>query len=171
MPAIIKSFDGFVPQIGQGVYLADGAAIVGHVELGDYANVWYGAVLRGDLGPIRIGRFSTVQDLACLHMKRGGQRVEIGEYVSVGHGAVVHGAVIEDGVFVGHGCVLMDRVKIGARSVVAPGTLVARGTEIPPGVLVRGRPGKVKRKLKPEELAWGRQEAEIQAELASKAEA
>lgn len=170
MPAIIKAFDGFVPQIGEGVYLADGATLVGHVELGDYASVWYGAVLRGDLGPIRIGRYSTVQDLACLHMRKGGQSVEIGDLVSVGHGALIHGATIEDGVFIGNGCIVMDNARIGAQAVVAPGTVIARGTEVPPRSFVRGRPARVVRELKSEELDWGRREANLQAELARKAE-
>lgn len=170
MPAIIRSFDGFVPQIGEHVFLADGATLVGHVELEDHSSVWYGAVLRGDSGPIRVGRYSTIQDLACLHMTKGSQSVEIGEYVSVGHGALIHGAVIEDGVLVGTGAIVMDRVKIGARAVIAAGSFLPRGTDVPPGCLVRGRPARVVRELNESELLWGRREAERQHELALKSQ-
>lgn len=144
--------------------------IVGHVELGEHVSVWYGAVLRGDRGPIRVGKYSTIQDLACVHMSSASQSVEIGEYVSVGQGALIRGALIEDGAFIGNGAIVMERVKIGAGSVVAAGALLTRDTEIPPRSLVRGRPARVVRPLNENELDWGRREALGQLELAQKSE-
>lgn len=159
-----------MPQIGSGVFLADGAVIVGHVEMGENASVWYGAVLRGDLGPIRVGKYSTIQDLACVHMSSRDQSVEIGEYVCIGQGALIRGALIEDGAFVGNGAIVMERTKIGAGSVVAAGALVARGTEIPARSLVRGRPARVIRPLNENEFDWGRREALEQRDLAERSE-
>jgi len=103
-------------------------------------------------------------------MRRGGPEVEIGSYVSIGHGALLHGATIEDGVYVGTGAIIMDGAHIGAQSVLLAGTMMPRGASIPPRSLVRGRPGKVVRALKPEELEMGKKEAELQLELARAAD-
>lgn len=166
MPAIIKAHAGFVPELGEAVFIADGAIVVGHVELQTSVTVWYGAVIRGDSGLIRIGAFSTIQDLACLHRKKGGPALEIGEYVSVGHGAVIHGAKIGDGVYVGHGSIVMDGADIGEDSILTAGCLVPRGMVVPPRSFVRGRPAQVVRELSPDEIGAGRREAERQIEIA-----
>jgi gamma-carbonic anhydrase len=170
VPAIIKSHGGYLPQWDEGVFLADGAVLVGHVELSAHANIWYGAVLRGDCGRIRVGQYSTIQDLACLHMSRGGSQLEIGSYVSIGHGAIIHGAHIEDGVYVGAGSIVMDGARIGAQAVLLAGSMVPRGASIPPRCLARGRPARVVRELRPEELQMGKKEAELQLELARSAD-
>lgn len=166
---LIQAFDGFVPQIAEGVYVAPNATVVGNVVLEEGVNVWYSAVLRGDIGKITVGAHSTIQDLCCLHTKKNGPDVVIGQHVSIGHNCVIHGATLEDGVFVGNASVVMDGAVVGKQSVVSAGSYVPRGARVPPGVMVRGRPAKVVRELTDEEKRMGSSTAEHQEELARKA--
>jgi gamma-carbonic anhydrase len=101
--AIIRSFCGRVPRIADGVFVAENAAVIGDVEISSDVSIWYGAVLRGDVGWIRIGARSNVQDLACLHMTTGVSNVIIGEEVTIGHHCTIHGARIGDGALIGMG--------------------------------------------------------------------
>lgn len=166
---LIHAFDGYVPEIGERVFIAPNATVVGNVVLEEDVTVWYSAVLRGDIGRIFVGRRSTIQDLCTLHTKKDGPEVHIGRDVSVGHNSVVHGAEIGDGVFVGNASLIMDGARIGARSVVAAGSLVARDAKIPEGVLVRGRPAQVVRELSTSEREMGASAAKYQMVLANKA--
>jgi carbonic anhydrase/acetyltransferase-like protein (isoleucine patch superfamily) len=167
---MIKAFDGYVPEIGSGVFLADGVIVVGHVELGEGANVWYGSVLRGDAGPIRIGSNTSVQSLCGLHMKSGGQELDIGSDVSVGQGVMIRGAKIGDGTFIGDGAIIMDGVEIGEQSIVIAGAFLPRGMKVPARKLVKGRPAKVVRDLEEKEYGSGKRAAAFQRSLANKAE-
>lgn len=162
----IQAFDGFIPQIGDGVFIAQNATVVGNVILKAGVTVWYGAVLRGDIGPISVGERSTIQDLCCLHTKKGGPSVVIEEDVHVGHGSIVHGATILAGAYLGNGVIIMDGAKIGEQAVISAGTLIGRGVEIPPRVLVRGRPAQVVRELQGEEHLMGKSSSQHQMELA-----
>jgi carbonic anhydrase/acetyltransferase-like protein (isoleucine patch superfamily) len=160
MTAIVRKYRGIAPKLGSGVYLAPTAAVVGDVELGDEVSVWYGAVLRGDVGGIRIGRRTNVQDLACIHMSKDISHAEIADHVTIGHGAVIHGARIETGVLVGIGSIVLDNAVIGSESLVAAGSLVPADFVAPPRVLVRGSPAKVVRELDEDEWTLGRRLAE-----------
>lgn len=163
---LIQAFDGYLPEIGDGVFIAPNATVVGNVTLKPGATVFYGAVLRGDVGPIRVGARSTIQDLCCLHTKKGGTPVVIEEDVHVGHGCIVHGATIHAGAYLGNGVIVMDGAVIGEQAVISAGTLIARGVKVPPRVLVRGRPAKVMRELKGKEHLMGKSSCEQQMELA-----
>lgn len=164
----LSSFDGHTPVLGQRVFVAEGARIIGRVTLADDVNVWYGAVLRGDVGSIRIGARTNIQDLACLHMTEGVSNVVIGEDVTVGHGAIVHGAKVGNGALIGMGSLLLDNVEVGDEAVVAAGSLLTQGTRVPPKTLVVGRPARVVRELDEKDRQQGRLGAEHYVELVAR---
>jgi carbonic anhydrase/acetyltransferase-like protein (isoleucine patch superfamily) len=140
------------PKIGQGVYVAKSATVLGHVTVGDQSSVWCNAVLRGDINQIIIGHHSNVQDNAVLHLADD-YGCLLGNYVTVGHSAVVHACTVEDEVLVGMGSVILDGAVIGAQSIIGARALVPQGAQIPPGSMVLGVPGKVVRPLSADERA------------------
>jgi carbonic anhydrase/acetyltransferase-like protein (isoleucine patch superfamily) len=160
MSGIVRSFRGISPRLGNGVYLAPTAAVVGDVELGDHVSVWYGAVLRGDVGHIRIGARTNVQDQACIHMSLGVSHAEIGAEVTIGHHATIHGARVEDGALIGIGAILLDNAVIGEEAWVGAGALVPAGMQVPRRVLVLGQPARVIRELDEKDYLLGRKLAE-----------
>ena len=149
--AIIKSVRGFTPQIGQNVYLADNAAILGDVLIGDDCSIWFGAVLRGDVNSIRIGNRVNIQDGAVVHTLYEKSIAEIGDDVTIGHNAVVHGAKVENGALIGISSVVLDHAVIGQGALVAAGSVVLSGTKVEPGCLYGGMPAKFIKKLDPEQ--------------------
>ena len=160
MSGIVRPYQGIQPRLGSGVYLAPTAAIVGDVEIGDESSVWYGAVLRGDVGKIRIGRHTNVQDLACIHMSLGVSNAVIGDEVTIGHHATIHGAVVEDGALIGIGSILLDNAVIGSEAWVGAGALVPARMKVPPRTLVMGQPARVVRELDEKDYLLGRKLAE-----------
>jgi gamma-carbonic anhydrase len=153
--ALILPFDGKVPRIGRDVFLAPNATLIGDVEIADGASVWFGAVLRGDIGAIRIGPRTNVQDLACIHLTEGLSETILGADVTVGHGAILHGCTVGDRCLVGMGSVILDNAHIGAGSVIAAGSVVTPRTQVPPGSLVRGAPARVIREVNAAEATLG----------------
>ena len=129
------------PQVAQSAWVAPGACVIGDVHLGEESSVWYGAVLRGDTEPIRIGTRTNVQDGCILHADPGFPAV-VGEGCVLGHNAVVHGCEIEDNCLVGMGCTILNGAKIGEGSIVAAGAVVPEGREFPPHSLIVGIPAK-----------------------------
>jgi len=158
--ACVRAFGEFVPSLASGVFLAPTAAVIGAVEIGEDSSVWYGAVLRGDVGRIRIGSRTNVQDLSCIHMSRDRSHAEIGDEVTIGHGVVIHGAQIEAGALIGIGAILLDNARIGSEALVAAGSLVPADMQVPPRVLVRGQPARIIRDLTEAEWTEGRRLAE-----------
>ena len=134
------------PSLGQGVYLASTAIVVGDVTIGDYSSVWFQAVLRGDINYIKVGAYTNIQDGAVVHLADD-YGCEIGNWVTVGHSAVVHACKIGDESLIGMNCTVLDGAEIGAQSVVGANALVTGGTKIPEGSLVLGSPAKVVRPL------------------------
>ncbi len=130
-------------------YVAPTAVIVGDVTIGPEASVWFGAVIRGDIAPVTIGRGSNVQDGAIIHVDID-RPTRIGENVTIGHGAVVHGCTIGDNVLIGIRAVVLSGAVIGENSIVGAGAVVTEGTVIPPNSLVLGIPGRVVKELTPE---------------------
>lgn len=159
--------DGHEPVLADSAWLAPGATLVGDVQLADRASVWYGAVLRSDSEPIRIGAGSNVQDNCVIHVDRGFPAT-LGEGVSVGHGAVLHGCTVEDGCLIGMSATVLNGARIGAGSLVAAGALVLEGTVVPPGSLVAGVPAKVRRELSEDEARHLEANAAVYVELARK---
>jgi len=166
MVDIFRAFKGVWPKVADGVYVTDTARIIGDVDLGADVSIWYGSVLRGDVGSIRIGARTNIQDLSMLHMSTGISNTLIGEEVTVGHNVVIHGALIGDGALIGMGAILLDNCEIGAEAVIAAGTVVTAGAKIPPRTLVVGTPGKVVRELREGEWQQGRILAARYVELA-----
>ena len=156
MVDIFRAFQGIWPKVADGVFVADTARVIGDVELGEDVSIWYGSVLRGDVGAIRVGARSNIQDLSMLHMSSGISNTVIGEEVTIGHHVVIHGASIGDGALIGMGAILLDNCEIGAEAMVAAGTVVTAGAKIPARTLVVGTPGKVVRDLTESEWQQGR---------------
>ena len=147
------------PAFGKGVYVAQGAVVLGDVTLGDYSSVWCNAVLRGDMNRITVGHHTNIQDNAVLHLADDFCCI-LGDYVTVGHAAIVHACTIGDQVLVGMGSVILDGAVIGEQSLIGAGALVTPGPRLPPGSLVLGAPAKVVRELSPAERANLRTPAE-----------
>ncbi len=142
----IYELDDRTPQLGQGAWVADSAQVIGAVELGENASVWFGAVIRGDNEPIRIGRNTNVQDLSVLHSDHGKPLV-LGENVTVGHQVTLHGCSIGDNSLIGIQAVVLNGAKIGRNCIVGAGSVVTEGKEFPDNSLIIGSPAKVVRTL------------------------
>ncbi len=165
--AIIRPYKGVAPRIGAGVFLAETAAVIGDVVVGDRTSIWYGTVLRGDVFHIRIGAECSIQDNTVVHVTSGKHATTIGDRVTVGHSAVLHGCTIADHCLIGMGAIILDRARIGRRCIVGAGALVTPGSDIPEGQLVLGSPAKSKRPLTDEELAWIESSADHYVALAA----
>lgn len=137
---ILRAYRGRYPKIGKGCYLAPGCSIVGDVTLGENCSVWFGAVIRGDGGPIKLGDGCNIQDGVVVHCLKGGQ-VTLNNRVSVGHNATLHGCTIEDDVLIGVGAIVMDDSLIKSETIIGAGALVSSGKQCGPGLYV-GIPAK-----------------------------
>lgn len=149
--AIIKSVRGFTPQIGENTFLADNAAIIGDVVIGNDCSIWFGTVIRGDVNSIRIGNGTNIQDGSVLHTLYEKSTIEIGNHVSVGHNVVIHGAKVCDGALLGMGSVILDHAVIGEGAIVAAGSVVLSHTQVEPGSIYAGVPAKFVKKVDPEQ--------------------
>ena len=138
------------PLYGPDVFVAPTAVVIGDVQLDEGASVWYGAVLRGDINSIKIGKFSNLQDGVIGHLADDHSLV-VGQYVTVGHGAVIHACEIEDECLIGMNSTVLDGAKIGKQSIVAANSVVPAGMDVPEGSLVAGVPACIKRQLSDEE--------------------
>ncbi|MBD5208255.1 MAG: gamma carbonic anhydrase family protein [Bacteroidales bacterium] len=148
--AIIRSVRGFTPKIGKDCFLADNAAIIGDVVMGDDCSVWFGTVLRGDVNSIRIGNCVNIQDGSVLHTLYQKSTIEIGDNVSIGHNVVIHGAHIRDYALIGMGAVVMDDAEVGEGALVAAGSVVLSRTKIGAHELWAGSPAKFIKMVEPE---------------------
>ena len=133
-------------KIAERVYLAEGARIVGDVEIGAGSSVWYNAVIRGDSNHLVIGENTNVQDNAVLHTSYS-HALTIGDNVTIGHGAIVHGCTIGNNVLIGMGAIILDGAVIEDNCIIGAGGLVTQNKVIPEGTLSFGNPSKVLRKL------------------------
>jgi carbonic anhydrase/acetyltransferase-like protein (isoleucine patch superfamily) len=151
MPTI-RAYGGRSPRIAPTAYLADGTTVVGDVEIGPQASIWFGTVVRGDVNWIRIGARSNVQDGAVVHVTGGTHPTVVGEDVTVGHRAVLHGCTIRDRCLVGIGSIVLDGAEVGPDAMVGAGALVPPGMKVPPRTLVLGAPARVARLLSDAEV-------------------
>lgn len=138
------------PAIGENVFIAPQASIIGQITLGDHVSIWFGAVLRGDIAVVSVGAGSNIQDNSVLHVGDKDPCI-VGRDVVVGHNVTLHGCTVEDHCLIGMGSTILNGVVVGEGSVIGAGALVTQGTIIPPNSLVLGAPAKVKRKLTEEE--------------------
>ncbi len=149
--ALILPYQGKTPVIDQSVWLASTAVVTGDVHIGSESSVWFGAVIRGDVNWIRIGKQVNLQDGVICHVTIAKAPLTIDDSVSVGHAAVVHGCDLKRGCLIGIGARVLDLAVVGERSLVAAGSVVLENTIIPPGELWAGVPAKKKRELTREE--------------------
>lgn len=156
---MIRKFNEFEPEIGKNVFVAETAEVIGMCNIGDDSSIWFGAVVRGDIHYISIGKRTSIQDLTVIHVthftkkdKSDGFPVEIGSDVTVGHKAMLHGCKIGDACLIGMNAVLLDGCEISRESIVAAGSVVTKGKKFPPRCLIMGIPAKVVRQLSEEEV-------------------
>jgi carbonic anhydrase/acetyltransferase-like protein (isoleucine patch superfamily) len=140
---MIERYGTFTPRVHPAAWVHDAAVVLGDVEIGEDSSIWPTAVLRGDVGPIRVGQGTSIQDGAVLHDTTAISQTWVGDRVTVGHRAVLHGCRVEDLVLIGIGAIVLDNAVIGTGSVVGAGALVTAGTVVPPGSLVLGSPARV----------------------------
>lgn len=150
---ILLPYGGKEPRIGARVFVAESAAIIGDVEIGDDSSIWFGVVLRGDVHRIRIGARTNIQDNSVLHVTAASWPTTLADEVTVGHGAIVHGCTVERGALIGMGSRVLDGAHVGELALVGAGALVAEGMKIPPRTLAVGVPARVKRDLTADEIA------------------
>ena len=148
-------------------WVADSAQVIGDVYLGHQANVWFGAVIRGDNDRIHIGDYSNVQENSVIHTDAG-IKVTIGDYVTIGHLAMLHGCEIGDNSLIGIGAVVLNNVKIGKNCLIGAKALITEGQVIPDNSLVMGAPAKVVKTLKDEQVAMLKMSALHYAERCQK---
>jgi len=162
---MILTINGKTPDVSQAAFIAPDSVVIGDVVLGSDTSIWFNAVVRADLTPIRVGNKSNIQDNATVHVDHNCP-VVIGEGVTIGHNAVVHGATIEDHVIVGMNATVLNGAVVGAGSIVAAGALVKEGAIIPERSLVVGIPGKVVKTFSEEETEYQRGNALVYVEAA-----
>lgn len=160
--AIIKKLNGHTPKFGKNCFLADNAAIIGDVEMGNDCSIWFGAVLRGDVHSIRIGNKVNIQDNASIHATYKKSPTNIGNNVSIAHNAVIHGCTIKDNVLIGMGAIVLDDAVVESNTIVAAGSVVTKGTVVESGWVYAGTPAKKMKQLG-EELLKGEVERIVNA--------
>ncbi|MBX7491105.1 gamma carbonic anhydrase family protein [Helicobacter turcicus] len=168
---MLMKFKDKEPQIASNVLIAEGAKVIGEVEIGEDSSVWFNCVLRGDVNFIKIGKRTNVQDLTTLHVWHkaydangaeidAGYPVEIGDDVTIGHNCVIHACVLKNRVLVGMHAVVMDGAVIEEDSIVGAGSVVTKGKKFPPRSLILGNPAKFVRELKDDEVAFIKESAQ-----------
>ena len=144
-------------------YIAPSAVIAADVELAESVNIWHGAVLRGDMGPIRVGENTNIQDHCVLH-----EETTVGSGCSIGHGAILHGCTIGDNCVVGMGAIILNGAVLGEHCLVGAGAVVTGKMNAPAGSLILGNPAKVAKELTQEQIDYIHHDAEVYLELAKK---
>ncbi len=147
------------PTLGNNVFVAPDAWIIGNVDLGDQVSVFFGSVLRGDILPITVGRGSNIQEHSMLHTSHDRMPTIIGEDVTIGHRAIVHGATVGNRCIIGMGAILLDDAVVEDDCIIGAGALITSNTHIPAGSMAMGIPAKVVRSLTEEERSFLKQSA------------
>jgi len=143
---VIQSVKGISPKFGENCFIAENATIIGDVVVSNDCSIWYNAVIRGDVCPIKIGEKTNIQDGAVIHGTFNKSETIIGNNVSIGHNAIVHGCIIEDNVLIGMGAIIMDNTRIPSNVVIGAGAVIAENKQLESGWIYAGVPAK---KLKP----------------------
>lgn len=163
---MIVTWNNSTPDIREGVYISENAAVIGKVTLHAGASVWFGASVRGDVADIIIGEHSNIQDNASVHTSEN-LPVVLGRGVTVGHNAVLHSCTIGDNTLIGMGAIVLDGAVIGKNCIVGAGALVTGGSVIPDGSMVLGSPAKIRRALREDEIDANAQNAREYLRLAA----
>jgi carbonic anhydrase/acetyltransferase-like protein (isoleucine patch superfamily) len=162
--AHLIELDGIRPTIGEDVFLAPTAVLIGNVHVGDRSSVWFGAVLRGDLSRIEIGERCSIQDTAVIHCAIDLPTI-IGDAVTVGHGALLEGCTIEDGAVIGMGAAVLQHARVGERTMIAAGGVVPERMAVAAGVLAAGVPVTERKSLSGSAARWSEMAVEDYQEL------
>ncbi|MEO6323324.1 MAG: gamma carbonic anhydrase family protein [Thermoanaerobaculia bacterium] len=149
---IIRPYKGVFPRLGERVFVAETAAVIGDVVLGDDVSIWYSSVVRGDCCSIRIGARTNVQDNCTLHVTNDIGPLLLEEEVTLGHNVVIHACTIRRGALIGMNATVLDNAEVGESALVAAGSMVLANTKVPPRTLWAGNPARQKRELTPEEV-------------------
>lgn len=153
MSGMVLPFRNVMPKVAPGAFLANTAVVIGDVEIGAEASIWFGVVLRGDVHQIRVGARSNIQDNTVVHVTEGRFATMIGADVLIGHGCIIHGCTLEDGSFIGMGSTILDGARVEAGAMVGAGSLVTPGKVVKTGELWTGRPAKTVRRLTDQDRA------------------
>lgn len=150
---MIIEYRGKTPRVHPSAFLAPTAVLIGDVEVGPESSIWFGAVLRGDNGPIRVGARSSIQDNAVLHVSEHGETV-IEDDVTVGHCAVMEDCRIKRRALIGSNAVVLGGASVGEGALIAAGSVVGERAQIPDGMLAAGSPAAVKKPIAGESALW-----------------
>ncbi|WP_374376267.1 gamma carbonic anhydrase family protein [Dongia sp.] len=172
MSGMILPYKGILPKIAGDAFIAANAVVIGDVEIGPEASIWFGCVLRGDSNSIRVGARTNVQDGTVIHVNHeregaAGTKAVIGADVTIGHMALLHACTIEDGAFIGMKACIMDGVVVESGGMVAAGALVTPGKRVRKGELWAGSPAKLMRPLSEKEMAYFGYSAEHYCKVAA----
>ena len=148
---MILKLDNIKPKIHENTFIANSADIIGNVEIFENVSIWFGAVLRGDVEKIVVGKNSNIQDNSTVHTDFGIPCI-IGENVTVGHNVVLHSCNISDNVIIGMGSTILNGAKIAKNCLVGANSLVTHKLEYEEGMLILGNPAKIVRMLTDEEI-------------------
>lgn len=156
---MLLDLNGVEPQLGQEVFVAPNAWVIGDVILGDNVSIFFGAVLRGDILQIRVGARTNIQEHALLHTSHGRTPTLVGDDVTIGHRAIVHGCSVGSRSLIGMGATILDEAQIGEECIIGANALVLEGAVIPPRSLAVGSPAKIIRRLDEQAIAMLRESA------------
>lgn len=148
---MIKDLKGIKPQIHKDTFIAETAAVMGDVNIGEGSSVWFSAVVRGDIENITIGKYTNIQDNATVHTETD-IPTKLGDYVVIGHNAIIHGCTIGDNSLIGMGATVLNNAVIGKNCIIGAGSVVTEGKIIPDNSMVIGLPGKIVRMVSDEEV-------------------
>ena len=176
MPGILLPHRGRMPKVAASAFVAETAVLIGDVEVGEGASIWYGCVLRGDVNRIRVGEGTNLQDGTVVHGNHdpagdyretgGGMPTLIGARVTVGHMALIHACTVEDEAFIGMRSIVMDGALVEKGGMLAAGALLTPGKRVESGQLWAGSPARFLRSLTAEEQGEGAYLSKLYAELA-----
>ena len=150
---MIIEYRGKRPKVAESAFVAPTAVLIGDVQIGEESSIWFGAVLRGDNGPIRIGARTSIQDNSVIHVSTGNQTI-IGNDCTIGHCVMMEDCVIEDGALIGSNSVVLNEAVVGSKALIGAGSVVGTRAQIPAESLAAGAPAAVKKKLEGDALWW-----------------
>lgn len=144
---MIHPYGATRPRVHPTAFVDESAHVIGDVEIGEDASVWFCTVIRGDVNLVRVGRGTNVQDGTIIHVNRRGTPTILEDFVTVGHAARLHGCHIASHCLIGIGAIVLDGAELGEECLVAAGTLVPPGMKVPPRSLLMGSPAKIRREI------------------------
>jgi carbonic anhydrase/acetyltransferase-like protein (isoleucine patch superfamily) len=146
-------FRGKHPKVAATAFVAPTAVLIGDVEVGEESSIWFGVIIRGDNGPIRIGKRTSIQDNSVVHVSPNATTI-VGDDCTIGHSVTMEDCVIENGALIGSNAVVLNGAIVGSKALIAAGAVVPANARVPAETLNAGAPAVVKRKLEGESLGW-----------------